>query len=563
MGLKRSIDLVAVPGLFLLLAALVMTVAARNFGLHPIVFSDELSYSKFSRLVEFEDASLPNYLYYFIYKSTNICGNYYLECSRALNLAFYLGAIPFIYLIGARVATKRLALLVGVASFAGASNSYTAYYMPEAMYFFAFWAISWLALKFDTSSSFKDICIVGASVGAASLVKPHALFLLPGFAVYFWYVISGVGLVSARRAGLGAILLIATALGVKLTLGLIMAGPSGITLFGTFYAPYAQSAALSGFARYKSLLLYTVFSFKGHILALICVYAVPIASLLAGILDALKGRSKEISPSPRTHLAVYALLTLLSLISVSALFTASISDSTPGNHLHIRYYFFALPLLLLLAASSTRPTTLSRISRISICLPILSLLSFAVISKLGNYEVYSSTAPEIYGIEAIDRIFTALGVISAVSLVAWAFKPKLGAQIYLFVYIPVMITASLSMVSAQLSNRNTADDFDLAGIMARAKLSPAALEKTVIVGDQGAIGGLFRTLYYLDTKDLDYLKINSSRSSIHGIAPYSDFSVDEVSPDKLYLLVIGNHEIIGATKDIQCTSSFCLKQIIR
>lgn len=545
-----------------MIATLVLIAAyicIRNYGLYPIVFSDELSYSKFARRVPFSDASLPNYIYYIFYRATNLCGNYYLDCSRAMNLVFYSLALPFIYRIGSLTSSKNLALFVGVAAIAGASNTYTAYFMPEAMYFLAFWIISWLAIRINAGHGLRDWGVLGLSVGFASLIKPHALFLLPGLGMYAWLLISGFSLLNAKRAMVAVVTVFASAIASKAVLGFVIAGYSGLTLFGTFYAPYARSASLVGLDHYTTMLRYSAFSFAGHMLSLALIYALPMAVLIARIIDIAKRRTAPAGSEEK--LSIYALIIIISLVTVTALFTASISSTTPGNHLHIRYYFFALPLLLLVLIARDYKETSSPAQRVAIALPIAGMLIYAFLTRLSTYEVYSSTAPELYGLEASGSCFNLLGALAFAALAVWAFLPKQGIKLYLFIYLPIMITSSLVMVSADISKRAVKDTYDMAGLDARNKLDQKSRDETIVVGDQAAVGGLFRTLFYLDTQDLYYLQINAASSSIHGIAPNADFNLRDIANGKHYLIVIGNHKVVGDTTDISCNDSYCIKKI--
>src|ERR1700753_825029 len=111
----------------------------RNLGLHPSVFSDEWSYSLSSRLMKLSSASTPLYLYYFVYRLTRHCGAEFLECARILNALFFVAAAPLIYAVARKVARKPIGAFVAMLSLIGAINTYTAYFMPEAMYFFVFW----------------------------------------------------------------------------------------------------------------------------------------------------------------------------------------------------------------------------------------------------------------------------------------------------------------------------------------------------------------------------------------------------------------------------------------
>ncbi|WP_210530618.1 glycosyltransferase family 39 protein [Pantoea ananatis] len=558
---KKYNESACIISLLIVLLFLVVLIYLRNHGLYPMVFSDELSYSKFSRIVPFSDASLPNYFYFFFYRITNLCGNGYLDCARIINLAFYLMSIPFIYLIGKATSSRRMSLFISVISFAGASNSYTAYFMPEAMYYLSFWIISWLALRIESEHGFLRWLTLGVAIGFASLIKPHALFLLPAIAVYAHYIISGDGLGNCKKSFIAITLIILTSILVKIMLGFALAGWSGVTMFGNFYAPYAESAVSSGLPHYIFMAKHTLFSLFGHFVSISLIYGVPLAVVINLFISCVLNGNNQIEKIDK--LTVFTTLIISTLVLVSALYTASISATTPGNHLHVRYYFFALPLLFLVAASSVLGKSKSVIRKSIIAAPIAAAIIYVMITKLSGYEMYSSTAPELYGVVTNKAILMVISSISLTTLILWVLFERIGVAGYLMLFLPVMTACSLSVIDSELLKRKTPDVFDKAGVYSRVNLDQDERNSTVIIGDSAAVGGLFRTLFYLDTPNLKYLDVNSKYSEIFGIVPNSDFNLSKISADKKYLIVIGKHEIFGETKVVHCEEDFCIRQIVR
>ena len=115
----------------------------RNVGLYPWIFSDEYSYSQASRLIKAAASNTPLYIYYYVYRVTRHAGTAFLDAARLLNALFLVGAAPFIYQVARKVTSKWIAVLVAMLSLLAPINTYTAYFMPEAMYFFVFWWMTW------------------------------------------------------------------------------------------------------------------------------------------------------------------------------------------------------------------------------------------------------------------------------------------------------------------------------------------------------------------------------------------------------------------------------------
>lgn len=160
-------------------AILVVVIAMRNAGLYPAVFSDEYLYSTSARLKPLADATVPAWLYLAVYRLTATCGDGFLACARILNLAVFALASGFVYLVARRVANSGTAIAIALLALAGACNTFTAYFMREALYAFGFWVLVWHTTRLGPEASSRCWAVVGLMLGLLSLVKPHALFLLP------------------------------------------------------------------------------------------------------------------------------------------------------------------------------------------------------------------------------------------------------------------------------------------------------------------------------------------------------------------------------------------------
>ena len=238
--------------------------------------SDEYNYSKFSRLLPLADAIAPSYLYLAIYRATNLCGDGFYDCAKIFNALFFVASAPFIYLTARRTCSKNVSSIVALLALLGPVNSYTAYYMPEALFFFSFWLLTWFILRLDHSSSSKSWSFGGILLGLSALVKPHALFFLPAIVIYILYASrknEGKWLPQAfKNAGSFIVFSFLS----KFLIGYFFAGRAGVTLFGPFYESVASSTP-SDFQHYLKVLVLFTESLKGHALAICLMFGVPIA----------------------------------------------------------------------------------------------------------------------------------------------------------------------------------------------------------------------------------------------------------------------------------------------
>ena len=198
------------------------------------------------------EAIVPSYLYLWLFGASSACGSGFLDCVRIGNALLFVGAGPFIYLIGRRVTRPAVAAAVALLALLLPFNLYTALFMPEATYYFGFLVLSWLARNHPSWSAARLGLASGAVLGLMSLVKVHALFLLPALCVYLacnaWMTREAGKRRAAWMAGAlaAAVLAAATTLLTKFAIGYLLAGAPALSLFGSFYASAAGQQVADG-----------------------------------------------------------------------------------------------------------------------------------------------------------------------------------------------------------------------------------------------------------------------------------------------------------------------------
>ncbi len=499
----------------------------RNTGVYPAVFADEYSYSTFSRLLPLQESAFPDYLYLAIYSLTNTCGDGFLNCARMLNTIFFVAALPFIYLITMRVSTRLVASIVALLAVLGPINSYTAWYMPEALYFLSFWLLTWFMLRLDNTSDLRSWCVAGILLGLSALVKPHALFLSPAVVIYILYVSrrkEGKWVLQAIR---NAIICVASTFAAKFSIAYLLAGKAGLTILGPTYT-YMAGRTTSNSDRYVELLWLSTQSARGHILAVCLMFGVSIAFAITASFDSVL--SKEETRSGH-RIAIYALLVLVNLILVVSLYTASVAEVA---RLHMRYYNFALPLLLVIAAYqlSLEQTTNMLKRRAIIALPIGAAILYAVYTFLASFTINIVDCPELCGFTFNSIVFYVLSGISFFALALWVYSARAGAKIFVYLLMPLAVGSSTYCVNHVFRVILGAPGvFDKAGIITKQFLSNDQFSRLVIVGSDPA--GLYRSLFYLD----------NPAASFQMIPPGAAYDLSKLPVGKEWILVIGDHSL--------------------
>jgi phosphoglycerol transferase len=532
---------------FAMLAALAFALVwllYRNYGLNPTIFADEWYYSKMSRLSELKEAIVPSYLYLWMFKASNACGAGYLECARIGNVLLFVGAAPFVYLVARQFAGKAPSFLVALFAMLAPLNVFTAYFMPEATYYFGFCVLSWVALTRTNWGWGPYALATGAILGLMSLIKVHALFLVPALCLFLLYARwqrggrwLAAGLLSMVLAGL-------TVLGVKFGLGYLLAGDAGLSLLGPFYQGGANAA---GGRSPLTLLPPAFINGRGHLMALAILLGLPLAMLAYGLFARVfRHRSDRLN-----LLHVYALLMLGAAVGMTVMFTATLAQpgSPEGLRLHLRYYSFAFPLLWVVAAAAigkaadqARPAL-----RWIVALLLLAVLGIAIV-KLPGYSLNAVDGPEIYAVKVRDIPGKILVALEMLALLMWALGRRNAAAMFMYVTLPLLLVAGISTTTRWLRIQVPQNTADKAGEFARRYVPPAEHGQIIIAGSD--LGQIMRAQFHIDNKDTVPLEVPEGAP----IAPY------QLPVRNKWLLVLGKHPLPDGIKPVAATADYTLVQ---
>jgi hypothetical protein len=335
----------------------------------PSVMQDELVYSLTSRKLPPSENVYGNFLYSYLYSSTNVCGAGFYACAKGLN-AFFLVTL----FIALAVMFRSLGTLAGLLLFASVFLSpfvlYSALFMPEIPFLAA--SMLALALFFRSTTINRDstswlFYVAGvATLAVAALLKIHALFLV--FPVALFLVLAAPN-DKKRKAWIRALLAIPAVLALKLGLGVWIAGQAGLTIFGSSYdaqllrllssfVPEAASsqalalvelpmvggapaAVIEVASRFEAVSILQVASWTLIFLALINVAL----ALSSGRLVFSKGYRNT---STFTTLLLLSVVTLFAVSVVFAVAVAAGGESLEGRVL-TRYFEFLLPFIFVFA----------------------------------------------------------------------------------------------------------------------------------------------------------------------------------------------------------------------
>ncbi|CAG9175532.1 hypothetical protein LMG23992_02982 [Cupriavidus laharis] len=513
-------------------ALLAMLILIRNAGLYPTVFADEWHYSLLSRLQHIADASDPDYVYLGLFRLTNYCGDGYLGCARVLNVAFFMLGVCFVYFCARRVVSQGLAGMIALGTILAPLNIYTAYYMPEAMYFGSFWLLTWFVFTFPRNSLYQYGIGTGGLIALLAMVKPHAFFLLPGIALFSAYrCLCDRPDERLRRAVMIVVIVVVSAVVIRLTLGGVIAGKAGLSVFGNRYGSMASDSTALKHA--ISTVLLSAHVFGRHALALAVMFGVPIAMAIHCLSP--RNFARVDASDERFAAVLYLTLLLGSLLIVTSVFTVTAVGSGPYEvleRLHMRYYNFIFPLFFIVAASflsTPAPDKSKRHWRILIATAIGILACIALMKLLDISRPISVDGPEIRAFTYSPSHFWILGLCGITAVAMWAFDSKLGARMFVFVFFPLFLLSTAWSLNLEMRGRLGADTYDHAGLFTRHYLSQNECAQLTVVGSEPA--SLFRTLFYID----------NAATRLVELPPGAPLTAAAIPKDTEWVLTIGEH----------------------
>jgi len=533
-----------------LFAAIAAYLVLRTWGTQPQIMADEWYYSRLSRLQELGDSVLPSYLYLWLARGSNACGTRFYDCIHLANVAFMVAAAPVLYAIARQVATRGVALGIALAATLAPLNLYTTYFMPETAYYFGFCVLTWVALTRSHWHPLRWSLALGAVLGLLSLVKVHALFLVPPLVLFMFYArwaLSNGGRWMLPALGSVALTL-GTAAALKFGIGWLLAGPNGLQLLGSFYQSNANSAGNRTLANTLAPALTSAF---GHLMVLAMLIPLPLAVLLHSLLRRpLRARTGKLE-----LLQVWALLVLGATVCVTFLFTASLvspgAAADEGWRLHMRYYSFALPLLWLIAGATLhrRDAPVRPLLRWSIA-AIIAIVMVLALVNLPTYAFNPVDGPDIFKFKPDGWQGRTLIAVGLVTLLFWALNKSLAPRLFLYVGLPIALMGGLASshhITARFNHVETAAD--RAGNAVLAHVPAAERGALTVAGDEPI--EMIRAQFHIDHKDTELLIVPKD-------APITD---EEIPAHQKWMLVMRNHPLSATYKPVVATDEFALYRL--
>ena len=357
---------------------------ARIVGVQVSVLADEYLYLLDSHYNGLSEAKYPNYLFQWIYSSTKMCGAEFYSCARSINAFFVLFGAVFIYLLAKEIGrSKLLAGLAAVAAILGSYGTYTAYFMPEAIFNGLMMVFFWAIIRFGKTDNLLVWAAIGSSLGIASIAKPHGLFVVPAVVIFIFlwmratkdkWLIAGV---------LRGVVFVSGAVGAKFLFGYALAGERALSLFGMYgtlesITQEAASKVISSVADESGgNVFYTGW---GQTLMMTMIIGVALPVAIHGFILGFK-KNPELFEQVRFRALMG--IALLNMMGAIAMFEALINFSV---WMHTRYYTYLIPLAFVVLIEALRKSE----KRVW---PWAKFVVVAIFLALSVYNLVTNAAP--------------------------------------------------------------------------------------------------------------------------------------------------------------------------
>jgi len=475
----------------------------RNFNLYPSVFTDEQFHSYFARLVDFKNIEVPSYIFYLIYKSTNFCGANFLECGRFLNTLFFIIGCIYIYKISKKYTSFTNALLIFLLILLGPLNFYTAYFMPESLYFLFFWFYIYFLFIIKIKKNF--FCFLNAVIlGLMSLIKPHAIFLIPCVIIYLIWV-EKKREIKNILVNIFYLIFIFFITKYLFQILLIRNIEDSFTIFGKDYNQSLYHYFPKDFNYLKIVFKNSLINIKGNLLFLSLIFYLPIILCMKNIL------TKNV-PKFNKNLSIFIFLIFATLIIIFGIFTGSgtsVLDYEKANRLNTRYFYFLYPLFMILifCELSNFKKKISLKNKIIFSLVIIFFIIYSLLTQLNEYvPTYHLVDGPLYrGFTYNKLTFNFLAILGLSNILLWFYREKLALKFYCYFFLVLTFFLTSIPTNKELFYYKKPTIYDVIAKDIKKILLYEENKNILIVNDEERnIGEITKILFHLDNANNSY-----------------------------------------------------------
>lgn len=523
---------------------------------NPAILGDKYLYSLNARKAGPWDPPLAgdfsNYLFNFVYQSTNICGNSFYTCGKVLNLIFFLGFIFTLFIVALRFIPFWGAYSFMILAALSPLSVYTSMFLPESMFFFFVGIILVATLRALESFTWQNWALAGLSIGIASLVKPHAW--LSAIAVGITMLVVGLSQKSNpwRSTLFSGVALVAGAFLDRFVIGLLVGGPKALSLFGVYVDNSTVEQVVSGPSGVDEGVpitatspidgVFALFStqFNTHALASVALMGLAIIGTLVAVWEIL--RSRELTPV--TGFGLFAFIWLVSLVIEIVMFTGWVTGGGDDHTTRVllRYYeflFVIVPLAGISVLSSEAARNLNVFFRWGVAAIFAALLTPAFSGFFATLTIQIADAPNLAGLVVNEQVFNAAATIGFLSIVLFATFPKYSPWAFALLLPVTFVLTGWQIQDQYAMFRGSPSAADVAGKFMNNEFSESELAEFSIIAPSrfdATNAGI-----WMDVPDIYY----------EAVPEGVEVPVEFLPEDRRLVLLLGDYALLGDHEVLQ------------
>jgi hypothetical protein len=424
-------------------------------------------------------------------------------------------------------------------------NVYTSMFLPESMYMFFIGLILLATLRALNQFNWINWFLVGITIAATSLVKPHAW--LSAIAIGITLIVVGLGnsKIGIRKTSISIAGLAAGAIVGRIFIGFLVAGPRALGFFGQYLglqtfdeiglqSNQSDQSVIVGTSPMNGVVNLFWVQSNIHMLVISALMGLSVVAVIAGVVEILRTRTL----TPVTGFALFSLIWLFSLMVEIVIFTGWITGGGDDHTTRVllRYYeflFLIVPLAGLSVAASGVLTKTHVWVRWILAAVFAIYITPAFTGFFATLTIQIADAPTLAGLVVNLEVFNAVAIVGFAALVLFAAFPKFTAWAYLLI-LPVSMAATGWQIQDQyIGFRAQESTADLAGKYLRDNLTDEEIAKTLIIA----------------TSRFDATNIaiwaDGVNMSYELFVPAAEVPIDLIPQDKNWVIANGDIKLLG------------------
>ena len=400
----------------------------RIWGALPAVMGDEDIYSSYARFDNWHELFTGGYLYSLLFSSVEVCGPAFYQCAKGLNTILFVLGLMLLFVWARGLIGTHWSLLIVAVTLLSPLSLYTSVFMPETFFFSlislsVFFLMHQVTVGASPGRSVLWTFASGLSLFLASLVKPHAVLMIPAFLFAWWYLLRR-GHKGSHAVTVSASMALAILVIRGLVEGVFTKGENFSPLSFYFrFDPLGQATTDSNDANLQRGTVSTDFSIIEMLInqmgLFTSVLVVGFASLVPLLLIAMNWRGTRLFGSgPVSTVSTISLLLLGNASAIAVLFNVYITllgdDHT--DRVLFRYVEFTIPFLIvaLLANLVKKDDSVDGFRPRGLAAIGLAMIVFAILMGLSGMtgELALSAADSMFATslgESQTWLFVAIG----------------------------------------------------------------------------------------------------------------------------------------------------------